>query len=684
MIEKLSDMLSCISADDYDDWIKVGMVLKKEGHSLDEWTDWSRSSAKYKDGDCEKKWDSFSLNDSRGVGVGTLVELAKEYGYRPHYNSKDSKGGVVLDWDDEIDDMSSPVEIASEKPLEPHEQLIRYLDTLFKDDDMVSYVVGVYDDGNGRYFPQKGVCQRKSKIVRDLKHYAELDEYKDTPITYALGDYKPEVGAWIRFNPMDGSGEVKNDNVVAFRYALVECDTIPKDEQEQLYRKHRLPIACMVDSGGKSVHAIVHIDAEDYEEYRERVSFLYSYLKNNDVLIDKANKNPSRLSRMPGVMRNGNVQRLMGTNIGCRSWQEWYSLVNDIQDDLPEFQTIGVADNEYITKELAPAIIDGVLRQGHKMLIAGPSKAGKSFLLMQLAVAIATGGKWIDHFECKEGKVVYINFEIDSNSCYNRIVAILVALGYEPDKVKQQLAENLLIMNMRGKSEEIKELTPKLVKRLKKYQPNAVIIDPIYKIIMGDENNASDMGKFCNEFDKLCNETGASVILCHHHSKGAQGNKKSMDRASGSGVFARDPDALVDVIPLDLSKELRSSLQDDGSFPFRMEFSLREFAYHEPVDLWFEFPLHKADKSGELADAPAEGSAEANLQKSSKRQTAEERKQRLDDAYDSLNDFEDGESITVSRLANYSGMSYHTMKRAIDENTDRYSILTKGVVVRNE
>ena len=157
-----------------------------------------------------------------------------------------------------------------------------------------------------------------------------------------------------------------------------------------------------------------------------------------------------------------------------------------------------------------------------------------------------------------------------------------------------------------------------------------------------------------------------------------------MDRASGSGVFARDPDALVDVIPLDLSKELRSSLQDDGSFPFRMEFSLREFAYHEPVDLWFEFPLHKADKSGELADAPAEGSAEANLQKSSKRQTAEERKQRLDDAYDSLNDFEDGESITVSRLANYSGMSYHTMKRAIDENTDRYSILTKGVVVRNE
>ncbi|NEW06366.1 hypothetical protein GK047_10115 [Paenibacillus sp. SYP-B3998] len=55
-------------------------------------------------------------------------------------------------------------------------------------------------------------------------------------------------------------------------------------------------------------------------------------------------------------------------------------------------------------------------------------------------------------------------------------------------------------------------------------------------------------------FDKIATELGASVIYCHHHSKGSQGGKKSMDRASGSGVFARDPDALIDLVELDVTE----------------------------------------------------------------------------------------------------------------------------------
>ena len=45
-------------------------------------------------------------------------------------------------------------------------------------------------------------------------------------------------------------------------------------------------------------------------------------------------------------------------------------------------------------------------------------------------------------------------------------------------------------------------------------------------------------------------------VYCHHHSKGAQGMKKAMDRASGSGVFARDPDAQLDIIELEMTEEV--------------------------------------------------------------------------------------------------------------------------------
>lgn len=54
------------------------------------------------------------------------------------------------------------------------------------------------------------------------------------------------------------------------------------------------------------------------------------------------------------------------------------------------------------------------------MLIAGPSKAGKSFALIELAMAIASGTTWLGHFPCERGKVLYVNLEIDEPSCFDR------------------------------------------------------------------------------------------------------------------------------------------------------------------------------------------------------------------------------------------------------------------------
>lgn len=126
---------------------------------------------------------------------------------------------------------------------------------------------------------------------------------------------------------------------------------------------------------GRSVHAIVKIDAPNYDEYRRRVDFLYKVCKESGLDIDKQNRNPSRLSRMPGVMRNGKKQFIIDKNIGKESFSEWKDYIESINDDLPDPESLSAEwDN---LPELAPPLIDGVLRQGHKMLIAGPSKAGQ-------------------------------------------------------------------------------------------------------------------------------------------------------------------------------------------------------------------------------------------------------------------------------------------------------------------
>lgn len=342
--------------------------------------------------------------------------MAKDRGWKPFM---DESG--IIGWDDAIEyDGDSFTGFTAPDAWNPVKDLKTYLELLFEPEEHIGYVTNdVWQDQEGRWVPSKGVFYKTAGEL--LK---SLDKYPDD-LGATIGDWKQDVGAWIRFNPLDGKG-VKNENVTRFTYALVESDTLPIAEQDVLFRKLELPIAVLVHSGGKSLHAIVRVDASDYDEYRKRVEFLYDFLEKNGVSIDKQNRNPSRLSRLPGVTRNGNRQYIVDTNIGRKSWTDWMDFVEGVNDEMPDMETLAeYKDNPPILPE---ELIQGILRRGHKMLISGSSKAGKSFLLMELCIAIAEGTKWLG-FSCRKGRVLYVNLEIDPASCINRFLKIYEALG---------------------------------------------------------------------------------------------------------------------------------------------------------------------------------------------------------------------------------------------------------------
>ncbi len=646
----------------YQDWINIGMALKVEGYEWTVWDEWSKNDSRYKPGECERKWKSFSGSSTLLTG-GTIIQMAKNNGYIPY--SLDGDG--ILDWDSVIEYDGDGVVYEMPKVESPVQQLITYLKTLYKDDELVSYCTNdVWQDKDGKWMPSKGISDRTAgQLINSLEKHPD-------DIGATIGDWKEECGAWIRFNPVDGKG-IKNENITRFEYALVESDDMPISEQDATYRRLELPIACLVSSGGKSIHAIVKVNAKDYEEYRKRVDFLYDFLDKNSLKVDKQNRNPSRLSRMPGVTRNGNPQTLLATNIGRRDWVEWMDFVEGISDELPSLTYLADALKNPII--LPETLISGVLRVGHKMIVSGSSKAGKSFLLIELALALASGMTWLG-FGCKSSRVLYINLEIDPASCINRFKTIM-----ETKRIDFKHADNITIWNLRGNALPMDKLVTKLIRRIKNQNYSAVIIDPIYKVITGDENNASEMGKFCNYFDKICSETGCSAIYCHHHSKGLQGQKKAQDRGSGSGVFARDPDAIIDLIQLDTTPEfVLKNAANENSTAWRVEGSLREFPNFKPVNCWFNYPIHVVDSIGVLSTTYAEGSKDANLAKSGKRkQTQENREQEFNDAFDvsSLND----KSCTVKDLAEYMGVTERTIQGRIKEFSNKY-ISSKGEVFR--
>ena len=640
------------------EWITVGMALKAEGYPCSIWDDWSRNDTRYHAGECERKWNSFH-GSGKPVKGGSIVQMAKERGWTPF-----GEDGC-LGWNDAIEyDGGDGFTGFPQETWDPAKDLITYLETLFSPDEKVGYVTNdVWQAEDGKWVPSKGVYDRTAEeLITSLK------KHKDD-LGATIGDWKKDVGAWIRFNPVDGQG-VKNENITRFSYALVESDTLPIPEQDILFRKLELPIAALVHSGGKSLHAIVKVDAENYEEYRKRVEFLYDFLEKNGVSIDKQNRNPSRLSRMPGVTRGGNRQYLVATNIGRKSWVDWMDFVEGVTDELPDMVSLSQYKDNPPT--LPEELIEGILRRGHKMLISGSSKAGKSFLLMELCIAIAEGKKWLG-FHCRKGRVLYVNLEIDPASAINRFLKI-----YEAQGLPIRQSENIIIWNLRGHAVPLDQLVPKLIRRVRDMKLDAIVIDPIYKVITGDENSASDMGAFCNQFDKICNETGCSTIYCHHHSKGSQGMKKAMDRASGSGVFARDPDAQLDMIELELSDDVKNNVRDGMATAWRLESSLREFPNIQPVNFWFEYPIHKVDTNGVLGEMPAQGTPQAGRLNNPRSKSAEEAAEEFRTAYDALNM---NGRVTVQDMMEYMDLTDKTIYARLKKMGGEF-VLEKGTIKR--
>lgn len=699
----------------YQEWINVGMALKHEGYTVSDWDMWSMKDVnRYHSGECAKKWATFQ-GSSAPVTAGTIIQMAKENGY--HYENVSAE----LDWDSEIGSKDELVvvdrnwlersEIHIPEQWNPTEQIITYLETLFEPDENVGYVTESWEH-DGKFLPSKGCYDRTAgQLIKEL-YQCKGD------IGSVLGDYNSEVGAWIRFNPLDGKG-VKNENVTEFRYALVESDTMDISAQKAIITELELPVAALVYSGKKSLHAIVKIDASTYEEYKKRVDYLYNVCNKNGLKLDIQNRNPSRLSRMPGIMRNGKKQYLLDTNIGKENWNEWREWIESVNDDLPDPESMAdVWDN---LPSLAPPLIDGVLRQGHKMLIAGPSKTGKSYALIELCCAIAEGKKWLE-WNCTQGRVMYVNLELDRASCLHRFKDVYTALGIAPDNLS-----NIDIWNLRGRSVPMDKLAPKLIRRASKKNYIAIIIDPIYKVITGDENSADQMAHFCNQFDKVCTELGCAVIYCHHHSKGAQGGKRSMDRASGSGVFARDPDALIDLVELELNDDilkqeknkavckvcegwlykydkLYHASQDDlcsetqmlalcreylennayecviedvgkvrkeveSRSAWRIEGTLREFPKFAPVNLWFKYPVHNIDNIGVLKDIAVDDGMPTWKKNFSKKKTdaerKNERKNSLETAFEACGI---DDKVTVKAMAEYMGVTEKTVRNRLKEH----------------
>ena len=141
-----------------------------------------------------------------------------------------------------------------------------------------------------------------------------------------------------------------------------------------------------------------------------------------------------------------------------------------------------------------------------------------------------------------------------------------------------------------------------------------------------------------------------------------------MDRASGSGVFARDPDAMLDMIQL----KVKDQDPDDIATAWRITGTLREFPSFPPVNVFFRYPVHVADDTDMLKDAMEEGSL-ADVYQKGREQSNKAKKEEAAKNVDSVEiAFEayanEAGKAKLSDMARYFSKSERTVKNYINQN----------------
>ena len=257
------------------------------------------------------------------------------------------------------------------------------------------------------------------------------------------------------------------------------------------------------------------------------------------------------------------------------------SMFDEEEADAPEKNPLPpIVDAATFSAEPIPEpdmLIKGLVHKGTKIVVGGGSKSFKTWVQLDAAVCVAYGQSWLG-YDCVPGKVLFVNLEIQAAFFQARLKKIIEARGI------QQCASRLDVWNLRGFSAPYQQIIPKIIERIKESQYSLVILDPIYKLYGDtDENSAGEVGQMLNALEQVCVKTGAAVLFGAHYSKGNQAAKESIDRISGSGVFARDPDT---ILPFTRHEE-------EGSFV--VEPILRNLPPQEPFVVTWNHPLMEQD-----------------------------------------------------------------------------------------
>ncbi|KAA0219700.1 MAG: bifunctional DNA primase/polymerase [Phycisphaerae bacterium] len=228
---------------------------------------------------------------------------------------------------------------------------------------------------------------------------------------------------------------------------------------------------------------------------------------------------------------------------------------------------------------LRAPLINGILRRGETMNVIAPPKTGKSWLVLALAMAVASGRKWLDTFETFAGNVLIIDNELHPETLAHRIPQVAEGLRIGMNDI----ADTVSVQSMRGQLRDIFSLAQYFAS-IEAGRYALIVLDAFYRFMPRDmdENDNGTMANIYNHIDALADRLGCSFVLIHHATKGNQSAKSVTDVGAGAGSQSRAADAHVVLRPH----------EEPGAVV--LEAAVRSWAPIEPMALRWTFPVWTA------------------------------------------------------------------------------------------
>jgi len=332
------------------------------------------------------------------------------------------------------------------------------------------------------------------------------------------------AGAFVRINPVsDADG--KDSSVSAYRHVLLEWDTGTKAEQLARIKRSNLPVTAIVDSGGKSVHAWVRVDAKDRAEYDARVSAVYELF--SDCPPDKQNKNPSRFTRLPGAHRGANRQALIDVNHGLPNWDAWTAWKGQQDTAVVEQQegteVFDLEAMDAFDPKADPTVLVGRERRwlckGYAIQIVGFAGTGKSTMCMQMCTHWALGLHLFGLQPVRPLKMLLINSENDFGDMaemWNGSTRDFT-MG-EKARLREQL---VIVRNTKARGAAFVEVLEALINR---HKPDVVVVDPLLAFVDFEIADQALTSAFLRgQILPLLQRTGVALVYYHHTNKPVAG-----------------------------------------------------------------------------------------------------------------------------------------------------------------